>query len=105
MALDNTATASTTAPALSPPSPESLTVHPLTPSILGSAAREVPIAPISLLKNATVTTVHVFPRHVDLGRLRDTLRELTRLYPVLCGRMRRRSVAGDGQAPFEYYVS
>jgi len=84
-----------------PPSP--LTVSPVVPSILGPAAREVPIAPVSLLKNATVTTVHVLPAHLELDRLRDALEALTRLYPVICARVRRRPRPGGGH-PYEYYV-
>lgn len=93
MALDATAA-----------SASSFVVSPLMPSILGPDAREVPISPLSIAHDATVTTVHVFPAHLDLDRLRDALVALTRLYPVLCARLRRRP-QGDGEgAPYEYFV-
>jgi len=86
------------------PAPTRLVIHPSLPSILGPDAREVSIAPISLAQHADIKNVHVFPAYLDLDRLRDALVEMTRLYPVLCARVRRRRAERTDGGRFDYYV-
>ncbi len=86
------------------PLPTTLLVHPVLPSILGPDVAEVPIAPISLPQHSDIRNVHVFPTHLDLDRLQNALAEMTRLYPVLCARVRRREAARADGRPYDYYV-
>ena len=75
----------------------SLLVAPLTPSILGRDASEVPIADSSLDQHPYIPKIHVFPVRLDFGRLRDA-GETSAAVPRRLGACQEASRSGGGGA-------
>lgn len=63
--------------------------------------KELPLSPISCWQMGAIPSAHVLPGALGLERFQAALKNVSSLYPVIGGRLRRRK----GAAKWEYFVS
>lgn len=76
-------------------------VFPRVQESQGRVGQEFPIAPISCLSQAAITTVYTLPPKLDVDRLKDAIAHTIGVWRITCGRLG----AKETQLGTQYYVS